>query len=213
MTTFDGGIDNSFMSSYVLDPLIAEARRRARQRRLVAAVAVVLVAACVALPLRAVLTSATASAAVADSGKQCTESTAYGKQCIDVRGSGWSVNGIQTSFDDTTMFWPNDKWRIDLERYDCNPIGKTKSNCWSTAVWHGKARTGDIAGPGNTALGAHFAQSRRNAYWPAFALPHAFRSNVWLCSEVAVYNRARGRWVYNGAGLSHGLRACVSVHG
>ncbi len=120
------------MSSYVLDPLIAEARRRTRRRRLVAAVAVLLVAACVGLPLRAALTSATASAAVADSGKQCAESAAYGKQCIDVRGSGLRVTGIRTSFDDTAMFWPDDKWRIDLERYNCNPIAKTKSTCWST---------------------------------------------------------------------------------
>jgi hypothetical protein len=59
---------------------------------------------------------------------------------------------------------------------------------------------------------AHFAQSRSNGFWPTFSLPHTFGSNVWLCTEVSVWNGSAHKWVYNGGGLAHGLRACVSVH-
>ena len=158
---------------------------------------------------RDALSTGNAKAAVGSSGKQCVGPTPYGSQCIDARGSGLTVTQIQTWFDDTGMFWPNHRWRIDLERYACNPLGKTKSACWASVVWHGKTRAGDVPRPRNTALPAHFG----NRYWPTFTLPHRFNSNGWLCTEVSVFNSAAGRWVYNGAGLSHGLRACVSVHG
>ncbi|MGZ4407790.1 MAG: hypothetical protein ACXVY6_03215 [Gaiellaceae bacterium] len=194
-----------------LDPLIAEARRRARRRRVLACAVLLLVAAGLTPGLRAVM-SANANAAVASSGRQCTPSTAYGTECIDVRGAGLRVQRIQTSFDNTGMFWPADKWRIDLERYDCDPVGKTKAACWALATWHGKTRTGAVIGPRNTALSAHSVQSRSRSYWPTFSLPHRFASDLWLCTEVAAYNAARRIWVYNGGGLSHGLRSCVSVH-
>jgi hypothetical protein len=43
-------------------------------------------------------------------------------------------------------------------------------------------------------------------------LPHAFATDGRLCTEVAVYNAAAGKWVHNAAGLTRGLRACASVH-
>jgi hypothetical protein len=129
-----------------------------------------------------------------------------------VRGSGRRVTEIQTSFNDTAMFWPNSRWRIDLERYNCNPIGRTKAQCPTVAGWHGKTRTG-IRTPGNRyPPQVRFAQSRSNGYWSTLSLPHTFRSNGWLCTEVAVYNSAQKEWVYNAAGLTRGSRACVSVH-
>jgi hypothetical protein len=200
------------MLSYVLDPLIAEAKRRARRRRLLVVAAFLVVIAAGGLPLRGAFARAGASPALASSGVQCTPNTAYGSQCVEVRGSGLTVAQIRTSFDDTPLLWPNLKWRIDLERYGCDPIGKTKSMCWATATWHGEAREG-VPTPGNRyPPDVHFAQSRSGGYWSSFSLPHTFGSNAWLCAEVAVYNRATGKWVYNGRGLAHGLRACVSVH-
>jgi len=194
-----------------VDPLIAEAKRRARRRRLLAVAVGVLAVAALGSFVRWELAGAEASAATAGSGKQCAGPTTYGSQCIEVRGSGRRVTAIQTWFDNTGLFWPNAKWRIDLERYNCNPIDTTKPTCGTASTWHGKSRTGDIPGPGNSARSAHFAQFRSDRYWPTFSLPHTFRSNVWLCTEVAAY--ARGRWVYNAAGLPTGLRACAAVHG
>jgi hypothetical protein len=190
---------------------MAEAQRRARQRRLALIATVLLGAAAVSSSVRWGLVWPAAEAAAASSGKQCARSNSYGSQCIQVFGSGRRVTGIQTWFDDTGMFWPNDKWRIDLERYMCDPIGKAKPACSAATTWHGRVRTGVRVVDGQTRP-LHLAQSRSNGYWPTFVLPHTFRSNVRLCAEVAVYNSARHRWFYNAAGLGDGLRACVSVH-
>jgi hypothetical protein len=194
-----------------LDPLIAEAKRRARRRRFIVVAALALVAVGVGALGRWELSGANASAATASSGKQCARSSTYGSQCIDALGSGRRVTEIQTWFDDTSMFWPNDKWRIDLERYICDPIGKTKTTCSAASTWHGRVLTGARV-VDRQSQPLHLAQSRSNGYWPTFPLPHTFRSNVWLCTEVAAYNAATHRWVYNAAGLAHGVRACISVH-
>jgi hypothetical protein len=194
-----------------IDPLIAEARRRARRRRLYVLGALVVVAAAASSPLRAALAGASANAAVSSSGRQCTPETTYGAQCMDVGGSGLKVTEIQTWFDNTGVFWPSDRWRIDLERYNCDPVGRTKSTCWIAATWHGRVQRGARV-VGRVVQPAHFAQSQSNGFWPTFSLPHTFGSNVWLCTEVSVWNGSAHKWVYNGGGLAHGLRACVSVH-
>lgn len=157
------------------------------------------------------LSGANARAATASSGKQCARSNTYGSQCIDVLGSRQRVTEIQTWFDDTGMFWPNDHWRIDLERYICDPIGKTKATCWAATTGQGRGDNGRIswiARASRCTLHSRdtTATGRRSLY------RDVFRSDVWLCTEVAVYNAATHRWVYNAAGLAHGVRACVSVH-
>lgn len=192
------------------DPLIAEAKRRARRRRLAVFAAVLVGVVAVSSFTRWELAGPNASAATTSSGRQCAKSTSYGSQCIGVVGSGRRVTEIRTLFDDTDMFWPNDRWRIDLERYTCDPIGQTKATCWAATTWHGRVFTGARV-VDRRAQPLHLAQSQSH-YWPTFALPHTFRGDVWLCAEVAVNNVARHEWVYNGAGLAHGLRACVSVH-
>ena len=207
------------MSQYVpalpfeIDPLISEAKRRARRRRLAGAAAVLAVALSVGSFGWWELGGANASGATAGSGKQCAGPTTYGSQCITVTGSGLRVTAIRTSFDGTSLFWPSTRWRIDLERYVCDPIGRTKATCWPATIWHGKTRSGVHVDGHRPYPVAHLAQLRSSSYWPAFSLPHAFRSNVWLCTEVAVYNRPESRWVYNAKGLAHGLRACVAVRG
>lgn len=192
-----------------LDLLIAEAKRRARQRRLVALVALLVVAAVGSFAVWE-LAGANASARAVGGGNRCAKSSTYGTQCLDVLGSGRRVTAVRTSFDDTGMFWPDSRWRIDLERYSCNPSGKPKVVCWPAAIWHGRVLTGTPI-VDRAAQPLRRAQSRSGGYWPTLSLPQTFRSNGWLCTETAVYNRTTGRWVYNGAGLPHGLRACVSV--
>jgi hypothetical protein len=155
---------------------------------------------------------ANASAATASSGKECAKSSSYGSQCIGVRGSERRVTAIETWFDDTGMFWPSERWRIELERYSCDPLGEQKATCPATTTWHGRVRTGARV-VDRQAQPLHLVQTRSHGYWPTLALPHAFRSNVWLCAEVAVHNAASHRWVYNAAGLPRGLRACVAVRG
>jgi hypothetical protein len=203
------------MSLYVprlpiqLDPLIAEAKRRARRRRLTVVAAVALVALGVGALGRWQLTAVNASAATAGSGKQCTANNFYGSACVDVRGRERQLTHVQA-----WMTLPSNgylgglKWRMDLERYLCDPIGTTKSTCSAATTWHGRTRNGAWRRP----LTPNLVQSRSHRYWPTFALPHAFRTNVWLCTELAIRNPTRG-WVYNAAGLPQGLRACVSVHG
>jgi hypothetical protein len=187
-----------------VDPLIAEAKRRARRRRLFAVVAFALVVAG-ALFARGAFAHATAGVGVASSGKQCADSSTYGRQCIAVTGSGRRLTAIRTSFDLTALLYQH-RWRIDLERYTCEPIGQPKAKCAAVSTWHGRARDG-VRTPGN-----RYPDQVRTGSWPSFALPHTFASNGWLCTEVAVYNAAAGKWVYNAAGLPHGLRACAVVH-
>jgi hypothetical protein len=195
--------------SLQLDPLIAEAKRRARRRRLAVIAVVLLGVVALSSFTRWELAGPNASAATTSSGRQCARSDSYGSQCIGVVGSGRRITEIQTWFDDTGMFWPSHRWRIDLERYTCDPVGKAKATCPAATTWHGRIFTGTRV-VARRAQPLHLAQSHSH-YWPRFALPHAFRGDAWLCAEVAV-NATRHKWVYNGAGLAHGLRACVSVH-
>jgi hypothetical protein len=198
-----------------LDPLVAEAKRRARRRRLLG-LAVVVAALGMGALAHWELGGASASAATFNSGTQCAGPGSYGLQCIDVRGSvrdsGVRVDNIQTWNWEVAALTPV-RWRMDLQRYGCDPIGQAKWMCGPARTWHGRARTG-VPIVGRRARTPHLTQSPGRHYWPAFALPHTFRSsaNVWLCTELAIYNRTTHRWVYNARGLPDGLRACVSVH-
>ena len=168
-----------------LDPLIAEAKRRASRRRLVI-VAIVLLAAGIAAFGQWELSGATGRATTTDSGKQCAGPNSYGLQCIDVLASGLRVDKIQTW--NPVAAWQTGgtrmRWRMDLERYRCNPIGKTKSMCPAATTWRGRVRTG-VPIVDRRALSPHLIQSRRHHYWPTFATPHTFSTSVWLCTEVA----------------------------
>jgi hypothetical protein len=178
-------------------------KRRARGRPASALLLIVLITASV---------GALAWAALAGSdntlGRRCTGFTNYGSQCIELSGSGLRVSVIRSSFTDTAAL-VDENWRIDLERYNCDPVGETKSQCPAAMTWHGSPRAGAPAGQQQVSV----AQSGESRYWPTFySLPHTFASNIWLCTEVAVYNSSTMTWVYNAAGLPSGLRACASIH-
>ena len=190
-----------------LDPLIAEANRR-RRRRLTVIAACVLFAIGLGLLGRWEFTGANASAATADSGKQCAANNNYGSACIDILRSDRQLARIQAWMTlPSNGYLAGMKWRMDLERYVCDPIGTTKSTCSAATTWHGRTRNGAA----RRALTPHLVQSRTRQYWPTLALPHTFRTNVWFCTELAIYNLVH-RWVYNAAGLPNGLRACVPIH-
>lgn len=192
-----------------LDPLVAEAKRRARRRRLTVVAAVALFAVGVGALGRWEWTGVNASAATANSGKQCAADSSYGSACIDILGSERQVTHVQAWMTEPSIGYLGGlKWRMDLERYACDPIGTTKSKCSAATTWHGRTRNGAE----RRALTPHLVQSRSQRYWPTFTLPHTFRANGWVCTELAIYNTAH-RWVYNAGGLPHGLRACVSVRG
>jgi hypothetical protein len=172
-------------------------------RRFLAAVLVSLGVSAVASTVTAVIGTAQAA-----SGHRCTPTGTYGSQCIEVWGNGRQVSRIRTSFSGLAGMLDQNRWRVDLEQYDCDPLHRPKSECPAAATWHGTVRAATERGD------VRFAQSRQNRYWPTFVrLPHTFRSNVWLCTELAFYNSSARKWVYNAAGLTHGLRACVAVHG
>jgi hypothetical protein len=190
---------------FQIDPLIAEAKRRARRRRLFELAALVAVAVVASSLARGALAHPAAGGRVASSGRQCAASDTYGKQCIAVIGAGRKVTAIRTSFDNTALLYQH-RWRIDLERYSCNPVGQTRMKCSAVSTWHGRAHE-SVSTPGN-----RYPNRVRTDSWPSFGLPHVFASNGWLCTEVAVYNPSAGKWVYNAAGLTRGLRACAAVH-
>ena len=190
---------------FQIDPLIAEAKRRARRRRLFELAALIAVAVVASSLARGALAHPATGARAFSSGEQCATSDTYGKQCIAVAGAGRQVTAIRTSFDLTALLYQH-RWRIDLERYACDPVGSTKTKCAPAATWHSRAHE-SVRTPGN-----RYPDQVRTGSWPSFALPHMFASNGWLCTEVAVYNATAGKWVYNAAGLTHGLRACAAVH-
>ena len=190
-----------------LDSVLPGATKRAALRGLIVVFTLLLSAAAVSSLAWGGVALAGANAALLSSGARCTGPTTYGSQCIDVSGSGSQVTRIRTSFRGLGL--AGEKWRIDLERYSCDPVGKTKSSCPVAATWHGKLRTGRPAGRQQVS----FTQSRTSRYWTTFySLPHTFSAKLWLCTELAFYNSSAGKWVYNAAGLPAGLRACVSVH-
>lgn len=163
-----------------------------------------------AAALLALAAVARPGAAAASSKRDCAPTGTYGSQCVKVWGSGRQVTQIETWFTGFPDMLDHEKWRVDLERYACNPVRRAKVECPAAATWHGKIqvrRSTDARGR------VQFGQSRTGRYWPTFpTLPHTFRSNVWLCTELAFYNSSAGKWVYNAAGLVRGLRACISVH-
>jgi hypothetical protein len=178
--------------------------KRRSKRRFLVSVLVALAAGGVAATLGA---SARASTVPDSSSRKCTLDGTYGSQCIEVWGSGRQVSRIQASFSGLAGMLDQNRWRVDLERYDCDPVHRRKSECPAAATWHGAVRAATDLGD------VRFAQYGRNRYWPTFvSLPHTFGSNVWLCAELAFYNSTARKWVYNAAGLIHGLRACVAVH-
>ena len=185
-------------------PLIAKAKRRMWRRRFLVAMLIVVVAGSATGVVLA--TIANPNEARVRSVVHCTHGGTYGLQCISVRGSGLQVTSLQTSFTGSTEML---KWRIDLERYNCDPTRLMKSECPVVATWHGNAQTRQPTDPRDY---VSFAQTREHAYWPTFySLPHSFGSNLWLCTELAFFNSSTGKWVYNAAGLPDGLRACARV--
>jgi hypothetical protein len=122
-----------------------------------------------------------------------------------ITSSGGRVTGISTSFNFTASLYQH-RWRIDRERYACDPVGQTRTKCGAAATSHGRSHDG-VRTPGN-----RYPDQVRTGSWPSLALPHTFAANGWLCTEIAVYNAAGGQWGSNAAGLPQGLRACAAVH-
>lgn len=185
-----------------LDPLIADAKRRRRRRLLTVAAALTVAAIGAGALGRWVASGVNATGTTVNSGKQCAANPTYGSACIETFGVHGRVIQIQAWMTEHP-YLGGDTWRMDLELYRCDPIGKAKAGCPAATTWHGRTRNG-------AAQTAHLRQTRSHQYWPTFALPHTFRTHAWLCTELAVHP-PNATWRY-ATGLAHGLRACFSIH-
>lgn len=177
--------------------------------------------------LAALFTLVFASSAFATSGVKCAGSKTYGSSCIDITGSGLTVQDIQGYFTPPNRDYLSHRtWAIELTTYGCNPIHKTKAQCRPARTWYSRARHGNP--PKQTTMcavvepsGVGYSQCEDFgiAYvdanfrdWPKFyKLPHTFAYDHWFCTELAV--RVHKKWHSNGAAGSTGVRGCAEVHG
>ena len=169
---------------------------------------------------------ASASAAFADSGVQCHQSSDYGTSCIHVHGDGLQVTDVQGWF-----FPPNNdyltrrRWALELTKYTCDPTGHTIGECRPSHRWFTRVRHGNPPHEGSMCeqfapYGIGYQQCRDYgvAYadagmgdWRRFPrMAHQFRHDIWLCTTLVV--RVHGHWRRNGAAHSPGDRGCAAVH-
>jgi hypothetical protein len=185
-----------------------------------------LTAACVALGLAPLFALAPASAASASSGPKCHESRQYGSTCIDITGSGLQVQDVQGYFAPPNRdYLTHRRWALKLTRYPCNPIHKTQAQCSPTRGWFTRVRRGNpplqstmcvVFEPNGVGFqecqnyGLAYADANFRDWRGFYRMPHQFRRNTWLCTELVV--RSHHHWRHNGAAASPGERGCAEVH-
>jgi len=166
-------------------------------------------------------------AAMATSAVRCAASSTYGSTCIKVFGTDLTITDVQGWMTEPSIgYLKGLNWRIDLEKYKCDPIGVPKSTCPVTDTWKGNVFKGDPPTQGTSCISWSFDNTlttqqceniggrqvdRVNGYWPTFyKLPWTSGSHLWLCTEVAIESTS-GVWHYNGAGNPNGVRGCTEV--
>lgn len=172
-----------------------------------------------------VLTLAGAPAASASSGVKCHESGQYGSTCIDITGHGLHVQDVQGYFSPPNRdYLSHRRWAMELTRYRCDPIGKTRRQCrprhhWLTRVRHrNPPHEGSLCTvfePGGVGFsechdfGVAYADANFGDWHGFPRVPHRFH-HMWLCNELVV--RKHHHWRHNGAPHTPGDRGCAEVH-
>jgi hypothetical protein len=180
----------------------------------------------VAVALTPVLVLGLAPVASASSGVKCHQSGQYGSTCIDITGNGLKVKDVQGYFAPPNRdYLSHRRWALELTKYRCNPIGKTRHQCHPKNSWRTRIRKGNpphqgsmctVFEPGGVGFqqcrdyglayaDAHFGDWRR-----FYRLPHRFHRKAWLCNELVV--RKHHHWKHNGAPGTPGERGCAEVH-
>ena len=142
----------------------------------------------------------------------CVRSDTYGTQCQTVTGAGLTVRGIEARLTWAPDVFDQHRWTFETTTYRCDPRGRTKQECAPVTTAYGSLHgltphsTADqVCTRAGEQIGASACTGTLNV-----AFPHTFSGARWVCTEFAV--PVDGKWVDNGAGLAHGLRACSHVH-
>lgn len=141
----------------------------------------------------------------------CSQSPTYGKQCLDLSGTGLSVAGIEAHFAQAPDFFTQTTWTFETTTYRCDPRGRSKTECPTAARTYGSLHHGgnpNLVGTVCSRAGAPIAGPVSCSGSLNFVVPHPFSQPTWLCVEIAF--RVNGRWVDNGT--QGAGRACAHVH-
>jgi hypothetical protein len=142
----------------------------------------------------------------------CVTSDTYGTQCETLTGAGLTVTGIEAHLSWAPDVFDQHRWTFETTIYRCDPRGRTKQECAPATTAYGSLhglRPHGTADQVCTRVGAQIGGSACTGTLNV-TLPRTFPEARWVCTEYAV--PVHGKWVDNGAGLAHGLRACSHVH-
>ena len=116
-----------------------------------------------------------------------------GAVCIKVFHDGATVRDVIGYLAASSSPRPQEKWRLVLMVYPCDPGGKPVPACIPTHIYPGPTRRGNPAIVQETGSYGDFA---------GFDLPRKFTSAVWLCVE---------KKLVQGPPLPPPPRACAAV--
>jgi hypothetical protein len=167
-----------------------------------------------------------ASAAAASSGVKCHPSGQYGSTCIQITGKGLKVKDVQGYFAPPNRdYLSHRRWALELTKYKCDPIGKTRHQCHPKKGWFTRIRKGNppkqgsnclIFGSGSVGVqqcqdyGLAYADAHFRDWHHFYRMPHRFDHKIWLCNELVI--RKHHHWKHNGAPGTPGDRGCAEVH-
>lgn len=167
----------------------------------------------------------TALPSSATSGWKWANSTDYGSQGINIYGSGLQITDLVGRFVTPNGDYLRDRdWRFVIDRYGCDPRGKSTSACPATDRWFSGTRHGNPPKGGTlcTTLnigtvasiqdcqdyGMGVAYASDDAF-SGFGVPRTSADGIWFCTEIQRKTNA-GAW-QNNKPDGYGLRACAEI--
>lgn len=169
-----------------------------------------------------------AGPAGATSSWACAQNSDYGSVCQKIFGSGLRVTDIGAVYTEANNYLSGKKWRFETTRYACDPRGRSKSTCPPDQTHYGPTRSGSPAANGQTCVSAGISSTFTIVIQQCqsfgvqlvyasngdlgYGVPFTIGAARWYCDEIQVYNATTLKWVDNGAGTPHGIRACNQVH-
>ena len=171
------------------------------------------------------LVLSTAGPSSATSGWKWANSTDYGAQGINIYGNGLQITDLVARYITPNADYLNNRdWRFVIDRYGCDPRGKSTSECPRNARWFSGTRHGNPPKGGTTCttLNIGSALSIQNCQdygmgviyassggFSGYTVPRTSSAGTWFCTEIQLKTNS-SVW-QNNKPDGVGLRACAEI--